>query len=93
MDSEHFPSGKFGTIPTEVWFVLWYGVEARETSNVNEIECVMTRHTRLVWNESPTNRLLRITDIRAAFASPFFQRVCRSASKISKISSSIWNPL
>jgi cystathionine gamma-lyase len=50
----------------------------------------MTRRTRLVWIESPTNPLLRITDIRAAakithrhgalclvdntFASPFFQR-------------------
>ena len=61
-----------------------------ETSNVKEIERVMTRHTRLVWIESPTNPLLRITDIRAAaeiahrhgalclvdntFASPFFQR-------------------
>ena len=61
-----------------------------ETSNVKEIERVMTRHTRLVWIESPTNPLLRITDIRAAaeiahrhgalclvdntFASPLFQR-------------------
>ena len=61
-----------------------------ETSNVKGIERVMTRHTRLVWIESPTNPLLRITDIRAAaeiahrhgalclvdntFASPFFQR-------------------
>src|SRR5438046_1678392 len=60
------------------------------TSNVKEIERVMTRHTRLVWIESLTNPLLRITDIRAAaeiahrhgalclvdntFASPFFQR-------------------
>ena len=50
----------------------------------------MTRRTRLVWIESPTNPLLRIADIRAAakiahhhgafcfvdntFASPFFQR-------------------
>ncbi len=50
----------------------------------------MTGRTRLVWIESPTNPLLRITDIRAAagiahrhgalclvdntFASPFFQR-------------------
>jgi cystathionine gamma-lyase len=50
----------------------------------------MTRRTRLVWIESPTNPLLRITDIRAAaeiahrhralclvdntFASPFFQQ-------------------
>jgi cystathionine beta-lyase/cystathionine gamma-synthase len=61
-----------------------------ETSRVKEIEHAMTRHTRLVWIESPTNPLLRITDIRAAagiahhhgalclvdntFASPFFQR-------------------
>jgi len=61
-----------------------------ETSNVREIERAMTRRTRLVWIESPTNPLLRITDIRAAaktayhhgalclvdntFASPFFQR-------------------
>ena len=61
-----------------------------ETSNVKEIERAMTRRTRLVWIESPTNPLLRITDIRAAakiahqhgalclvdntFASPFFQR-------------------
>ncbi|HWP60676.1 MAG TPA: cystathionine gamma-synthase [Candidatus Acidoferrales bacterium] len=61
-----------------------------ETSNVAEIERAMTRQTRLVWIESPTNPLLRITDIAAAaavahkygalclvdntFASPFFQR-------------------
>jgi len=61
-----------------------------ETSNVREIERAMTRRTRLVWIESPTNPLLRITDIRAAakiahrrgalclvdntFASPVFQR-------------------
>src|ERR1043165_6925577 len=61
-----------------------------ETSSVREIERAVTRHTRLVWIESPTNPLLRITDIRAAakiahhhgalclvdntFASPFFQR-------------------
>jgi len=61
-----------------------------ETSNVREIERAMNRRTRLVWIESPTNPLLRITDIRAAaktahhhgalclvdntFASPFFQR-------------------
>jgi cystathionine beta-lyase/cystathionine gamma-synthase len=61
-----------------------------ETSNVREIERAITRRTRLVWIESPTNPLLRITDIRAAaktahhhgalclvdntFASPFFQR-------------------
>jgi cystathionine beta-lyase/cystathionine gamma-synthase len=61
-----------------------------ETSNIREIERAMTRRTRLVWLESPTNPLLRITDIRATakiahhhgalclvdntFASPFFQR-------------------
>jgi len=61
-----------------------------ETSSAKEIERVMTGRTRLVWIESPTNPLLRITDIRAAaeiahrhgalclvdntFASPFFQR-------------------
>ncbi len=37
-----------------------------ETSNVREIERAMTRRTRLVWIESPTNPLLRITDISAA---------------------------
>jgi cystathionine gamma-lyase len=57
---------------------------------VREIEHAMTRRTRLVWIESPTNPLLRITDIGAAakiahrhgalclvdntFASPVFQR-------------------
>jgi len=61
-----------------------------ETSNIREIERAMTRRTRLVWIESPTNPLLRITDIRLAanvahrrgalclvdntFASPVFQR-------------------
>jgi cystathionine beta-lyase/cystathionine gamma-synthase len=61
-----------------------------ETSNVKAIERAVTKNTRLVWIESPTNPLLRITDIRAAaniahehralclvdntFASPFFQR-------------------
>ncbi|MBI4525143.1 MAG: cystathionine gamma-synthase [Deltaproteobacteria bacterium] len=61
-----------------------------DTSELKEIERAMTRQTRLVWIESPTNPLLRITDIRAAariahsrgalclvdntFASPFFQR-------------------
>ena len=61
-----------------------------ETSSVKEIQRAMTRRTRLVWIESPTNPLLRITDIRAAakiahrrgalclvdntFASPVFQR-------------------
>ena len=61
-----------------------------ESSDVSEIKRAMTKRTRLVWIESPTNPLLRITDIRAAaeiahhrgalclvdntFASPFFQR-------------------
>jgi cystathionine gamma-lyase len=61
-----------------------------ETSNVKAIERAVTKNTRLVWIESPTNPLLRITDIKAAaniahehralclvdntFASPFFQR-------------------
>ncbi|MGH7774273.1 MAG: cystathionine gamma-synthase [Candidatus Binatia bacterium] len=61
-----------------------------ETSHLREIERAITRRTRLVWIESPTNPLLRITDIRGAakvahrhgalclvdntFASPFFQR-------------------
>ena len=61
-----------------------------ETSDVRKIERAIRRRTRLVWIESPTNPLLRITDIKAAaeiahrhkalclvdntFASPFFQR-------------------
>ncbi len=61
-----------------------------ETSNLNEIKAAVMPRTRLVWIESPTNPLLRITDIRGAariahdsgalclvdntFASPFFQR-------------------
>jgi cystathionine beta-lyase/cystathionine gamma-synthase len=61
-----------------------------ETSNPQAIERAVTKRTRLLWIESPTNPLLRITDIRAAgqiarrhgffflvdntFASPFFQR-------------------
>ena len=61
-----------------------------ETSDLNEIERAMTKRTRLLWIESPTNPLLKITDIRTAaqiahahgalclvdntFASPFFQR-------------------
>ena len=61
-----------------------------ETSDIRQIERAMNRRTRLLWVESPTNPLLRITDIRAAakvahrhgalcvvdntFASPFFQR-------------------
>lgn len=61
-----------------------------ETSNLQEIDGAVTPRTRLVWIESPTNPLLRITDIKGAaniahrhgalclvdntFASPFFQR-------------------
>ena len=61
-----------------------------DTSDLGEIERVITNRTRIVWIESPTNPLLRITDIRGAakvahrhgalclvdntFASPFFQR-------------------
>lgn len=61
-----------------------------ETSNLKALERAITRRTRLVWIESPTNPLLRITDLRAAaqiahrhralclvdntFASPYFQR-------------------
>jgi len=61
-----------------------------DTSNPKSIERAVTRRTRLLWIESPTNPLLRITNIRAAaaiarqrgflclvdntFASPFFQR-------------------
>jgi cystathionine gamma-lyase len=61
-----------------------------ETSNLKTLEQAITETTRLVWIESPTNPLLRITDIRAAagtahandalcvvdntFASPFFQQ-------------------
>ena len=64
-----------------------------ETSDVRQIERAATRRTRLLWVESPTNPLLRITDIRAAaevarrhgalcavdntFASPFFQQPLR----------------
>ncbi len=61
-----------------------------ETSNLRAVERAFTKRTRLLWIESPTNPLLRITDIRAAakvahrhgclclvdntFASPVFQR-------------------
>jgi cystathionine beta-lyase/cystathionine gamma-synthase len=61
-----------------------------ETSDLKALEEAMTKETRLVWIESPTNPLLRITDIRSAakiahdhgatclvdntFASPFFQQ-------------------
>lgn len=61
-----------------------------DTSDLGEIERAITNRTRIVWVESPTNPLLRITDIRGAarvahrhgalclvdntFASPFFQR-------------------
>jgi len=61
-----------------------------ETSDTRQIERAISRRNRLVWIESPTNPLLRITDIKVAaniahrhralcvvdntFASPFFQR-------------------
>jgi cystathionine gamma-lyase len=61
-----------------------------DTSNLKEIEQAATSQTRLIWIESPTNPLLKITDIRNTakvahahgalclvdntFASPFFQR-------------------
>jgi len=61
-----------------------------ETSDLKAVERAITKRTRLVWIESPTNPLLRITDIRAAakiahahgalclvdntFASPYFQQ-------------------
>jgi cystathionine beta-lyase/cystathionine gamma-synthase len=61
-----------------------------ETSNLRNVERAVTKRTRLLWIESPTNPLLRIADIRAAakiahrhgalclvdntFASPYFQR-------------------
>ena len=61
-----------------------------ETSNLKAVERAVTKRTRLVWIESPSNPLLRITDLRAAakiarqhgalclvdntFASPYFQR-------------------
>jgi len=61
-----------------------------ETGDLDKIERAMTRRTKLLWIESPTNPLLQITDIRGAskvahrhgalclvdntFASPFFQR-------------------
>jgi cystathionine beta-lyase/cystathionine gamma-synthase len=61
-----------------------------ETSNLKTVERAVTKRTRLLWIESPTNPLLRIADIRAAakiahqhgalclvdntFASPYFQR-------------------
>jgi cystathionine gamma-lyase len=61
-----------------------------ETSNLKMLEKAITKKTRLVWIESPTNPLLRITDIWAAakmahdqgaaclvdntFASPYFQQ-------------------
>jgi cystathionine beta-lyase/cystathionine gamma-synthase len=61
-----------------------------ETSDLRALKRAVTRNTRLVWIESPTNPLLRITDIGAAakiahehgalclvdntFASPYFQQ-------------------
>jgi cystathionine gamma-lyase len=61
-----------------------------ETSELSEIAGAVTKRTRLIWIETPTNPLLRITDIKGAaqiaheqkalclvdntFASPYFQR-------------------
>jgi cystathionine beta-lyase/cystathionine gamma-synthase len=61
-----------------------------ETSDLYQIKKSLTKRTRMVWIESPTNPLLKITDIRGAaklahaagamcvvdntFASPYFQR-------------------
>jgi cystathionine beta-lyase/cystathionine gamma-synthase len=61
-----------------------------DTAQPESIQRAITKRTRLLWIESPTNPLLGITDIRAAaklvrrhrilslvdntFASPFFQR-------------------
>jgi len=61
-----------------------------DTSRVEEIEGALRPETRMVWIETPTNPLLRITDLREAaraahergaivavdntFASPYFQR-------------------
>jgi cystathionine beta-lyase/cystathionine gamma-synthase len=69
-----------------------------ETSDVRQIERAVTRRTRLLWIESPTNPLLHITDIKAAakaahrhgalcvvdntFASPFFQQPLRLGADI-----------
>jgi len=36
-----------------------------DTSNVNEVENAFTPNTKLVWLETPSNPLLKITDIRA----------------------------
>src|SRR5262249_53114732 len=59
-----------------------------ETSNVREIERAMTRRTRLVWIESPTNPLLRITDIRAAAKSPITTELSASLTTPSRRPSS-----
>lgn len=61
-----------------------------ETSDLKQIQKAITRKTKMVWIESPTNPLLKITDIKGAsklahdagalcvvdntFASPYFQR-------------------
>lgn len=61
-----------------------------ETSDLKQVERAVTKRTRMVWIESPTNPLLKITDIKGAariahdagalcvvdntFASPYFQR-------------------
>jgi cystathionine gamma-synthase/cystathionine gamma-lyase len=73
-------------------FASRFGVEATyvDSTNAARIEDAMRRGTRLVWVETPTNPLLKITDLRAAariarhhgaltvvdntFASPCLQR-------------------
>ena len=61
-----------------------------ETSDLKQVERAITKRTRMVWIESPTNPLLKITDIKGAsklahaagalcvvdntFASPYFQQ-------------------
>jgi cystathionine gamma-lyase len=61
-----------------------------DTSHTEKIEKAITKHTRLVWIETPTNPLLKITEIRAVeslckrhklilvvdntFATPYLQR-------------------
>jgi cystathionine gamma-lyase len=69
-----------------------YGLEYTyvNTSNLNEITAAAQSNTRMLWVESPTNPLLKITDLQTAadicrthnwifavdntFASPYFQR-------------------
>ncbi len=70
-----------------------------ETSDLKQIERAVTKKTKMVWIESPTNPLLKITDIRGAsriaheagaicvvdntFASPYFQRPLELGADVS----------